>query len=117
MFRYALGVCAQVAQTAACNGRHHPVEKRLARWLLMAHDRSDGDASPLTQEFLSMMLGCRRAGISVAAGILQKRGLIQYARGSVMVRDRQGLEATSCECYRTIRQQEVRRGIGGAARH
>jgi CRP-like cAMP-binding protein len=88
MFRYAQGFCAQVAQTAACNGRHHPVEKRLARWLLMAHDRSDGDASPLTQEFLSMMLGCRRAGISVAAGILQKRGLIQYARGSVMVRDK-----------------------------
>ncbi|MBC4018835.1 Crp/Fnr family transcriptional regulator, partial [Siccirubricoccus deserti] len=100
---YAMAFSVQVSQTAACNGRHH-IEDRLARWLLMAHDRSEGAAFPMTHEFLSMMLGVRRAGISVAAGILQKAGLIEYAHGRMEITDRPGLEAASCECYGAVRR-------------
>jgi CRP-like cAMP-binding protein len=96
--RYALAHFEQVARSAACNGRHH-VEQRLARWLLMAHDRVEGDEFPMTHEFLSMMLGVRRAGITVAAGTLQKAGLIRYERGRMEITDRPGLEAAACECY------------------
>jgi CRP-like cAMP-binding protein len=104
LLRYALAFQAQVAQTAACNGRHK-LEERLARWLLMAHDRADGNELPLTQEFLSMMLCVRRSGVAIAAGILQKAGLIQYARGRVTVIDRAGLEVAACECHRTVRRE------------
>jgi CRP-like cAMP-binding protein len=96
--RYALAHFEQVARSAACNGRHH-VEQRLARWLLMAHDRVEGDEFPMTHEFMSMMLGVRRAGITVAAGTLQKAGLIRYERGRMEITDRPGLEAAACECY------------------
>jgi CRP-like cAMP-binding protein len=102
----------QVAQTAACNGRHH-IEQRLARWMLMAHDRSEGDGFPMTHEFLSMMLGVRRAGVTVAAGALQRAGLIRYERGRMTVTDRPGLEAGACECY-CVGSKEYERLIGEA---
>jgi hypothetical protein len=71
----------------------------------MAHDRAEGDAFPMTHEFLSMMLGVRRAGISVAAGVLQKASLIHYAAGRMEVTDRPGLEAAACECYDLVRRE------------
>ncbi|HYI82515.1 MAG TPA: Crp/Fnr family transcriptional regulator [Acetobacteraceae bacterium] len=103
LLRYALVHHGQVARTAACNGRHH-TDQRLARWLLMAHDRSEGDEFPMTHEFLSMMLGVRRAGITVAAGQLQKAGFIRYERGCIEMSDRPGLESASCECYGVVRR-------------
>ena len=103
LLRYALVHHGQVARTAACNGRHH-TEQRLARWLLMAHDRSEGDDFPMTHEFLSMMLGVRRAGVTVAAGVLHRAGFIRYDRGRIEVTDRAGLEAATCECYGVVRR-------------
>src|SRR3954470_3273618 len=76
---------------AACNGRHN-IDQRLARWLLMGHDRAEGDEYPMTHEFLSMMLGVRRAGITVAAGQLAKAGFIRYEKGRIQITDRPGLE-------------------------
>lgn len=104
LLRYALAFTAQVGQTAACNGRHQ-IEQRLARWMLMADDRSEGNSFPMTHEFMSMMLGVRRAGVTVAAGSLQRAGLIQYERGRMTVTDRPGLEAASCECYALARRE------------
>jgi CRP-like cAMP-binding protein len=104
--RYVQLLMIQTAQTAACNVRHE-LPERLARWLLMSHDRMDGDELPLTQEFLSLMLGVRRAGVSVAAGTLQSAGLISQARGRIIVLDRAGLEQAACECYRLVRQSEA----------
>jgi CRP-like cAMP-binding protein len=104
LLRYAHVHHAQVAQTAACNG-HHLLEERLARWLLMAHDRARTDEFPMTQEFMSLMLGVRRAGVSVAAGILQKAGVIDYKHGCIIVLDRPALEAMACECYSAVRRQ------------
>jgi CRP-like cAMP-binding protein len=92
---------AQVAQTAACNSAHEVVQ-RLARWLLMVHDRTDGDTFHLTHEVISLMLGVTRPGVTIAAGTLQKSGLIQYTRGRLTIADRHGLEAASCECYRIV---------------
>ena len=103
LLRYALVHHGQVARTAACNGRHH-VDQRLARWLLMAHDRAKGDEFPMTHEFLSMMLGVRRAGITVTAGQFQKAGYIRYERGCIVVTDRPGLESVACECYGIVRR-------------
>jgi CRP-like cAMP-binding protein len=80
--RFAQTMAMQATQVATCN-RLHEVEERLARWLLMSQDRLGGDRVPLTQEFLAHMLGTRRASVTVAAGILQKAGLIQYTRGAV----------------------------------
>jgi CRP-like cAMP-binding protein len=104
MLRYNEALQAQIMQTAACNGRH-ALEQRFARWLLMAHDRADGDALPLTQEFMAMMLAVRRPSITVTAGILQRAGLIRYAAGRVTVADRASLEAASCECYGVVRRR------------
>jgi CRP-like cAMP-binding protein len=101
--RYALAHFEQVARTAACNGRHY-TDQRLARWLLMAHDRAGDDEFPMTHEFLSMMLGMRRAGVTVAAGALQRAGLISYRLGRIRITDRPGLEAVSCECYGVARR-------------
>ena len=112
ILRYALALVTQIAQGSACN-RLHPVEQRCARWLLMTHDRVDGDIFPLTQEFLSQMLGVTRPSVSIASGMLQKAGLIRYARGVVTVTSRPGLEEASCECYRVIRD-EFRRLVGTA---
>jgi CRP-like cAMP-binding protein len=112
--RYTLAFQAQVTMTAACNARH-AIEQRLARWLLIAHDRAGADEFPMTHEFLSMMLGVRRPGVTIAAGVLQKAGLIQYARGRMAVTDRPGLEASSCECYHTTRREFARLLGSGAA--
>src|SRR6266545_979176 len=85
-------------QTAACN-RLHSLEQRCARWLLMASDRIGSDSMPMTHEFLSTMLGVRRAGVTVAAIELQRSGLIQYNRGHLTIADHDGLAETACECY------------------
>ena len=95
---------AQVMQTAACNGRHG-LEQRLARWLLMAHDRADGDELHLTQDFMAMMLGVHRPSITVTAGILQRAGLIRYMAGRITIIDRASLEAAACECYGAVRKR------------
>jgi CRP-like cAMP-binding protein len=113
LHRYVLAFQAQVTMTAACNARH-AIEQRLARWLLIAHDRAGADEFPMTHEFMAMMLGVRRPGVSLAAGVLQKAGLIHYVRGRMAVTDRPGLEAASCECYHTARR-EFARLLGPAA--
>ncbi len=107
MLRYAMAFNVQVTMTAACNGRHR-VEQRLARWLLMAHDRTDGDEFAMTHEFLSTMLAVRRAGVTVAAGALQRAGYIHYEQGRIRVTDRPGLETAACECYSIVRREFAR---------
>lgn len=92
----------QMAQSVLCN-RLHPVEARIARWMLTACDRMQTDSLQLTQEFLSQMLGSRRSTVTVAAGDMQRIGLIDYTRGRVRVVDRAGLEAKACECYSIVR--------------
>jgi CRP-like cAMP-binding protein len=104
LHRYSQELSIQAIQIAACN-RVHEVDERLARWLLMSQDRVGETTFPLTQEFISHMLGTRRASVTVAAGILQKAGLINYSRGQVTIEDRAGLEAASCECYEGITHQ------------
>jgi len=104
MLRYTNAMFVQVAQTAACN-RLHSVEQRLARWLLLSHDRANGDEFDLTQEFMSRMLGVRRAGVSVAANQLREIGAIDYRRANVRVLDRPLLERTSCECYQIVKAE------------
>jgi CRP-like cAMP-binding protein len=100
----------EVTQLAACN-RLHEVDERLARWLLMCADRIESNAVPLTQEFLSQMLGTRRSSVTVAAGSLQKAGLITYLRGDVKIIDRKKMEDAACECYRLmVRQLKEWRG-------
>jgi CRP-like cAMP-binding protein len=107
MFRYHAAMNAQTTQTAACNGRHD-LEQRLARWLLMAHDRADGDTLQITQEFLAIMLCVYRPSITVAATMLQRAGIIRYARGQLTVLDREALEATSCDCYAAVQRRFAR---------
>jgi CRP-like cAMP-binding protein len=96
--RYVLIQGLQVAQIAARN-RLHEIEQRLARWLLMCQDRIDSDMLLVTHEFLAQMLGTGRPSVSLAAGILQRGGLIENARGAVTILNRPGLEAAACECY------------------
>ncbi|MGM0982662.1 MAG: Crp/Fnr family transcriptional regulator [Pseudomonadota bacterium] len=98
MKRYLNVLMSQISQSAACT-HYHGVEARLARWLLMTHDRTYGDQLRITHEFLSGMLGVRRAGVTKAAKALQVRGLIDYQRGRIKVKDRPGLETASCHCY------------------
>ncbi|MEO3475851.1 Crp/Fnr family transcriptional regulator [Roseomonas sp. CAU 1739] len=107
LLRYALAFHTQVTMTVACNARH-AIENRLARWLLIAHDRAELDEFAMTHEFLSLMLGVRRPGVTIAAGMLQRAGLIQYARGKITVTDRPSLEAASCECYHAVRHAFTR---------
>jgi CRP-like cAMP-binding protein len=96
----------QVTQIAACN-RLHEVDERLARWLLMSADRVGSNSVPLTQELIAQMLGTRRSSVTVAAGILQKAGLIAHTRGDVEIIDRPRLEEASCDCY-AIMQRQIR---------
>ena len=92
----------QISQSVLCN-RLHPVESRIARWLLTASDRMETSQLSLTQEYLAQMLGARRATVTVAAGTLQRARLIEYTRGRVKIIDRPGLEAKACECYQLVR--------------
>jgi CRP-like cAMP-binding protein len=96
--RYLYVLMSQLAAAAACL-RFHPIGPRLARWLLMSHDRAHADTFHVTQEFLSYMLGVRRVSITIAAGALQDSGLIEYHRGELTVLDRDGLEGAACGCY------------------
>jgi len=104
LHRYLHSLLTQISQSAVCN-RFHMVDARLARWLLMTHDRVESDEFRLTQEFLSHMLGVRREAVSKAAGDLQKHGIINYSRGYITILSRAGLEAIACECYRIIRDE------------
>ncbi|HEV3196886.1 MAG TPA: Crp/Fnr family transcriptional regulator [Bryobacteraceae bacterium] len=99
--RHLYALMRQILYGAACN-RIHSMEERCARWLLMTHDRASQDTFPLTQEFLSHMLGVRRATVNVATGMLKKAGFIRYVRGKLTVVDRPGLESASCDCYQAI---------------
>ena len=117
LHRYTHAYLAQVSQTAACN-RMHDLLQRCARWILMTHDRvGDADTFSLTQEFLSFMLGVRRAGVTEAEGELQRTGAISYTRGVVTVADRAKLESMSCECYRIISAHFDRMLLQPGARH
>jgi CRP-like cAMP-binding protein len=102
LHRYTYTLMAQITQTAACN-RFHVVEARLARWLLMTHDRMQSSPFRLTQEFLSHMLGVRRVGVTKAARTLQQNRLISYSRGNITILDRKGLEAACCSCYEIVK--------------
>jgi CRP-like cAMP-binding protein len=113
MLRYAHAFFNQVAQSAACN-HFHSIQQRCARWMLMTHDRMESDQFLLTQEFLAMMLGVQRTGVTAAAGILQRAGLIRYKRGNVTMIDRRGLIRRSCECY-DVSKKEFDRLLGGRA--
>ena len=101
LYRYVLALFDQTAQHAACN-RLHALEERCARWLLMTHDRVDGDVVLLKQQFLAEMLGVHRPAVTIAAGALQKAGVIRYTRGKVTVLDRERLEDAACACYAII---------------
>jgi len=110
MHKCARFTISQLMQTAACN-RLHTVEERCCRWLLIAHDCALAKSFPLTHEFLAMMLGVQRAGVSIAARLLQRAGLIQYTRGRVTITDQSGLKDAACECYGAMRA-EVKRLFG-----
>jgi CRP-like cAMP-binding protein len=98
---------ASMAQWILC-ARLHPVEERMARWLLMVHDRVAQDTFPLTHEFLAQMLGVRRATVTLAAGTLQRAGLANFRRGLVTILDRAGLESSACECYQLLATEYAR---------
>jgi CRP-like cAMP-binding protein len=107
LLRYMQAQHAFVSQNAACN-RLHYLEGRLARWLLLVCDRVESNELPLTHEFMSQMLGVRRAGVTEAANMLQQSGLIRYTRGKITILNRQELEAASCECYEIIEGEYAR---------
>src|SRR6202158_4071955 len=100
----------QVAQTAACN-RLHDIEQRLSRWLLMTQDRVDSGVLPITHDFIATMMGTDRSTVSVAAAVLQKKGIIEYVRGAVKVVNRRKLQNSACECYGVIQQFEDNLGL------
>jgi CRP-like cAMP-binding protein len=113
MLHYTHAFFNQVAQSAACN-QFHSLEQRCCRWLLMTHDRMQSNRFLLTQEFLAMMLGVQRTGVTAAAGALQRAGLIRYKRGIVTILDRRGLKQRSCECYE-VSKREFDRLLGDRA--
>jgi len=104
LLRYTQALITQMAQTAVCN-RHHSVDQQLCRWLLLSLDRLQTNELSMTQELIANMLGVRREGVTEAAGKLQDVGLISYRRGQIMVLDRPGLEARSCECYQVVKTE------------
>jgi CRP-like cAMP-binding protein len=108
--RYAVVRGMQVAQTAACN-RLHDIEQRLARWLLMTQDRVGSGSLLITHDFLATMLGTDRPSVSLAAGVLQKRKVIEYTRGAVKIVNRRKLEGYACECYGAVRQYDGELGL------
>src|ERR1700726_4836762 len=101
---YSETLLSQVQQSVACNAMHS-TEERMCRWLLMMHDRAEGEALPYTHEFLSHMLGANRKSVTLAARSLQTAGLISYRRGRIQVLDRPGLEKAACECYAIVRER------------
>jgi len=105
--RYLYVTLRQVAQTAGCT-HFHVIGARLARWLLMTSDRAHADRFYITHEFMSLMLGVRREGVTAAAGLLQKARLIQYVRGNVTILDRRGLKAAACTCYAEAKKTYTR---------
>ena len=104
LLRYTQGLLLQTSQVAACN-RLHSLAERLARWLLMSHDRCACEDLPFTQEFLALMLGVRRAGVTEAAVVLQTEGYITYRRGHITIIDREGLEQYTCDCYEIVKAE------------
>lgn len=110
LLKYVHVFHVQVSQTAACNA-HHGLGQRLARWLLAAHDRSGVPELSLTQDLIAVMLGVRRSTVSVAAGALQKAGIIHYQHGRITIVDRRRLEESACECYAAV-TEEYRRMLG-----
>ncbi|MDQ1524138.1 MAG: hypothetical protein QOE47_2062 [Pyrinomonadaceae bacterium] len=104
LLRYTQALITQISQTAVCN-RLNTIEQRLCRWMLMTHDRVEGDEFRLTQDFISHMLGGTREQITVAASMLKKQNLIDYSRGRIKILDRAGLEAASCKCYRVVKDE------------
>jgi CRP-like cAMP-binding protein len=107
LLRYVQALITQISQTAVCN-RLHSVEQRLCRWLLLCLDRCNSSTLHMTQELIAHMLGGRRESVTVAAGTLQDMGLIHYCRGRISILDRKGLEASACECYRTVEAEVAR---------
>jgi CRP-like cAMP-binding protein len=108
--RYAVVQGMQIAQTAACN-RLHNIEQRFARWLLTTQDRVESEFLPITHDFLATMLGTNRSSVTLAAGILQRKKLIEYTRGAVTIVNRKMLESSACECYRITRQYDGQIGV------
>jgi CRP-like cAMP-binding protein len=104
LLRYVQGLYTHISQGCACN-RVHTLEERLARWLLTVSDRVQSEEFPLTQEFISQMLGVRRSGVTVAASTLSQAGMIRYTRGQITILNREALEATSCECYEVVKNE------------
>lgn len=104
LLRFTRLMMIQIGQTALCN-RLHTVDERLARWLLLCRDRSGTDELQLTQEFLSIMLGTNRATVTMSAIALQSAGFIKYARGHIVIKDREGLEDFTCECYQIVKKE------------
>lgn len=104
MLKYTQALIAQISQNVACNRLHDQYE-RCARWLLEVCGRIGSDQFPLTHEFIAEMLGVRRASVTVAAGKLKEKGLIEYSRGHVKITDMQGLESASCECYAVVKEE------------
>ncbi|KUZ81431.1 Crp/Fnr family transcriptional regulator [Burkholderia ubonensis] len=113
LLNYCQAVMVQISRSALCN-RHHSVSEQLSRWLLLAHDRIEGDELAVTQQTIANMLGVRREGVTEAAGYLQEAGLIRQRRGRITLLDRGGLEQHACECYDLIRA-EYRKLLGARA--
>jgi CRP-like cAMP-binding protein len=107
MIRHEQALLAHAQQSLLCNTLH-PVEARLARWLLRARDLSDSETLPLTQETLAQMMGVRRNAVSLVAHALQRAGIIRYSRGQIEIIDQRALEATSCDCYAAVTAHDVR---------
>jgi len=107
LLRYTQALLTQMAQTAVCN-RRHSLDQQLCRWLLLSLDRLPSNELVMTQELIANMLGVRREGVAEAAGKLQDSGLIQYSRGRIVVLDRAGLEAQTCECYAVVKKESDR---------